>query len=310
MSNDKDDKKDTPKPKENNWGLFGMNVLSSLCTVLVIGFLGANFVYYTRINLDSFFPSDIDQRPYTDENKNGNKLPPLFSNNTNQQGGKKMKGGSKTTGCGIPIDFTESPLLDNKYFRGTFDYGIPYQNRDNGFIPTWISNKTKHSYSQLRHFVKMIIDLVASTCVMVPESMKDIVPFILGPFVIGLIILVTSFWWIPTLISIFWNENQDWGLVISIVGLFFGWTWATSAILSVFQIIGILFSFILLPVLLNPKKIIEIIGNAYNSYYLLLLLFILITVAAFTYLNAAVAVPMLLVFLYGLKPQSATPNKE
>ena len=99
MSNDKDDKKDKPKPKENDWGLFGMNVLSSLCTVLVIGFLGANFVYYTRINLDSFFPSDIDQRPYTDENKNGNKLPPLFSNNTNQQGGKKMKGGSKTTGC-------------------------------------------------------------------------------------------------------------------------------------------------------------------------------------------------------------------
>jgi len=303
-----DDKKDTPKPKENHWGLFGMNVLSSLCTVLVIGFLGANFVYYTRINLDSFFPSDIDQRPYTDENKNGNKLPPLFSNNTNQQGGKKMKGGSKTTGCGIPIDFTESPLLDNKYFRGTFDYGIPYQNRNNGFIPTWISNKTKHSYSQLRHFVKMIIDLVASTCVMVPESMKDIVPFVLGPFVIGFIILVTSFWWIPTLISIFWNENQEWGLVISIVGLFFGWTWATSTILTVFQIIGILFSFILLPVLLNPKKIIEIIGNTYNSYYLLLLLFILITVAAFTYLNAVVAVPMLLVFLYGLKPQSATPS--
>jgi hypothetical protein len=313
MSGDNDENK-KDKSKKNNWKAFGMSVLTAFCTVLIIGFLGANFVYYTRINLDLFFPSDIDQRPYTDENKNGSKLPPVFPNVANnsptnkQQGGRKMKGGSKSSGCGMPIDFSESPLLDNKYVRGTFDYGTPYQNRDNGFIPTWISNKTKHSYSQLRHFVKMIIDLVASTCAMVPESMKDIVPFILGPVVIGFIILITSFWWIPTLISIFWNENQNWGLVLSIVGLFFGWTWATVSILTTFQIIGILFSFILLPILLNPKKIIEIIGNAYNSYYLLLLLFILVTVAAFTHLNAAVAVPMLLVFMFGLKPQSSSSD--
>jgi hypothetical protein len=153
----------------------------------------------------------------------------------------------------------------------------------------------------------MIIDLVSSTCTMVPDTMKDIVPFVLGPFVIGLIILVTSLWWIPTLISIFWNENQEWGLPISIAGLFFGWTWATSTIITVFQIIGILFSFIVLPVLLNPKKIIEIIGNSYNSYYLLLLLFIMIAVGAFTHLNGMVAFAMLLVFLFGLKPQSASP---
>ena len=310
MSGDNDkNKKDNSK--KNNWKAFGMSVLTAFCTVLVIGLLGANFVYYTRINLDLFFPSDLGQRPYTDESKNGTKLSPLFPNISNsslndntQRGGKKMKGGSKSSGCGLPIDFTESPMLDNKYFRGTFDYGYPYQNRDNGFIPTWISNKTKHSYTQLRHFVKMIIDLVSSTCTMVPESMKDIVPFILGPIAIGLIILVTSFWWIPTIISVFWNENQNWGLVISIIGLFFGWTWAIVSILTTFQIIGIIFSFILMPVLLNPKKIIEIIGNTYNSYYLLVLLFIIIAVAAFANLNGIVAFAMLLVFLFGLKPQS------
>ena len=310
MSSDSENKKD--KAMKNNWKSFGMSVVSSFCTVLIIGLLGANFVYYTRINLDLFFPSDLDQRPYTNENKNGGKLAPLFPNKSSgssdntQSGGKKMKGGSKSTGCGLPIDFTDSPILDNKYFRGTFDYGYPYQNRDNGFIPTWISNKTKHSYSQLRHFVKMIIDLVSSTCTMVPESMKDIVPFVLGPFAIGLIGLVTSFWWIPTLISMFWNESQEWGLLISIAGLFFGWTWLTASILTTFQIIGIIFSFVLMPILLNPRKIIEIIGNKYNSYYLLLLLFIMIAIAAFANLNGMVAFAMLLVFLFGLKPQSAT----
>jgi hypothetical protein len=141
---------------------------------------------------------------------------------------------------------------------------------------------------------------------MVPESMKDIVPFVLGPFAIGLIGLVTSFWWIPTLISMFWNESQEWGLLISIAGLFFGWTWLTASILTTFQIIGIIFSFVLMPILLNPRKIIEIIGNKYNSYYLLLLLFIMVAIAAFANLNGMVAFAMLLVFLFGLKPQSAT----
>ena len=95
--NNENNNKDTSK---NNWKTFGVSVLTSFCIVLIVGLLGANFVYYTRINLDLFFPSDVNQRPYTDEDKAGNKLPPLFSKSTNnegvlsatQKGGKKMKG--------------------------------------------------------------------------------------------------------------------------------------------------------------------------------------------------------------------------
>ena len=76
MSSDSENKKD--KAMKNNWKSFGMSVVSSFCTVLIIGLLGANFVYYTRINLDLFFPSDLDQRPYTNENKNGSKLAPFL----------------------------------------------------------------------------------------------------------------------------------------------------------------------------------------------------------------------------------------
>ena len=81
--NDKNNKEDKDKPKENDWKKFGQGVLTAFCTVLVIGWFGANFVYYTRINLDPFFPSDIDQRPYTNENKSGSKLPPVFPNIAN-----------------------------------------------------------------------------------------------------------------------------------------------------------------------------------------------------------------------------------
>ena len=57
--------------KENEWGLFGMKVLQIFIHILIVGLLGANFVYFTRINLDLFFPSDPTQRPYADETKKG-----------------------------------------------------------------------------------------------------------------------------------------------------------------------------------------------------------------------------------------------
>ena len=298
--------------KENEWGIFGMKVLQIFIHILIVGLLGANFVYFTRINLDLFFPSEPTQRPYVNETKKGIKLPAIFSFLTSGKESSKKAPEKKNTGggsCGAPIDFTESKLFENKYFSGMFKYGFPYsmeskEDTFGGIISNWFVNKVKYSYVWLRQVIKVIIEFTGSTCAMAPDSMKSIVPFIFGPMAIGLIMFIASMWWIPTLVSVFWNENQDWGLVLSIVGLFFGWTWATIGILTAFQIVGILFSFILLPILLNPKKIIEIIGNAYNSYYLLLLLFILVTVTAFTHLNAAVAVPMLLVFMFGLKPQS------
>ena len=31
-------------------------------------------------------------------------------------------------------------------------------------------------------------------------------------------------WWLPTLVSMFWNEDQQWvGMAITIIGLFLGW---------------------------------------------------------------------------------------
>ena len=311
------EKKENTKKKENKWGVFGINILIIIGVVFGLGLLGSNFVYFTRIDLDKMFPSKVDQRPYTDESKSGNKLPPMFSdkNGSNQQqvGGRKMKGGSTGVGCGVPIDFTESSLLNNKYFSGMFEYGFPYtmESKEGGIMNTffnWFSNKVKYSYLWQRMFITRVIDVVGSTCAIMPDSMKDFIPFLLGPIVICFIILVASFWWIPTLISVFLNETQKWGWIISIIGLFFGWTWTLPIVLSIIQIIGILFTFILLPVILNGKKILEIMQHDYNRYYLLALTLILTIVVAFSSLNSMVVIPMLIVFLYSL--WSARPNNQ
>ena len=83
------EKEDTSK--ENNWKTFGLQVLQAFINVLIIGVLSANFVYFTRINLDLFFPTEVNQRPYANETKNGQKLPPLFKEKSGEmKGGKKM----------------------------------------------------------------------------------------------------------------------------------------------------------------------------------------------------------------------------
>ena len=305
------EKEDT-STKENNWKTFGVQTLQAFINILIIGLLSANFVYFTRINLDLFFPTEVNQRPYANETKNGPKLPPLFKDKSGEmKGGKKMMGGT-SGGCGAPIDFTQSPLFDNKYFRGMFEYGFPYsmeskEDTFGGIITNWYSNKVKYSYVWLRLFIKAVINFMGSTCAMVPESMQAIIPFVLGPLAVSIILLVVSFWWIPTLISIFWNENQDWGMFISILGLFFGWTWSIPIILSFIQMIGVIFSFTLLPVFLNGKKIMEIMGNKYNSYYLTVLLLISIIMAAFSQLNIITAIVMTLVFLPSLIPPGMNP---
>ena len=84
--------------KKNNWGEFFSASVSALITVLIIGLLGANFVYLTRINKNLFFPTDPTQRPYTDKNKQGNKLPTLF--NVKQSGGN----GSGVGGSGVGVE--------------------------------------------------------------------------------------------------------------------------------------------------------------------------------------------------------------
>ena len=103
--------------KGNEWGLFGVKVLQTFIHILIVGLLGANFVYFTRINLDLFFPSEPTQRPYVNETKKGFKLPAIFSMFTSGKESSKKAPEKKNTGggsCGAPIDFTESKLFENK----------------------------------------------------------------------------------------------------------------------------------------------------------------------------------------------------
>lgn len=295
--------------EDNNWGKF---ITSSAIAVLIslgVGVLGANFVYLSRINLDIFFPTDENKRPYT------YKSPELFK--SSQSGGGKMKGGNKMSGgglCGEPIDFGDSVLLKNKYFRGIFEYGFPYNMINDGssivaLLKNWLGSNVMYSNIWLRDSIQFIITVLVSICALTPQPFTSLIPFILGPIILAIFAIMTSIWMLPTLVSMFWNEKELSGNIITILGLLFGYTWAFAAILSVIQSIEVIFKSLFLPLMLSPRKIFEIMGNRYNSYYLSLVLFTLIIAAAFSNLNIIVAVVMLLVFLPNLIPPGMNPFK-
>lgn len=302
--------------KKNYIGAFIRDIIIALIHVIIIGFLGANFVFLTRVNLEMFFPSDVDQRPYTDENKAGNKLPPVCTGKNSMQGGRKtkQKGGSKASGCGNFINICESKLFENKYFEGMFDYGFPYtletkEETFGGIITSWFANKVKYSYIWLRTVLKAIVEFSSSFCAMVPEDAKDIVPFLLGPFCLFILLAISSVWFLPSLVSVFWNEDSQWGMIFSIVGLFFGWTWLVPLFTSFVQMFGLMFKLILLPILINPKELINIMGNKWNAWYMKFLFLLFCILSAFKNLETLPAIAMTIIFVINMLPPKGNNNE-
>jgi len=307
--------------EDNNWGKFFLDVLKAIVTVIILAILGGNYVYLTRINLDMFFPTDVDERPYTDKNKVDKKLPPLcptkekYMEMVKMSGGKKMKGGNTGGGCGPSINMCDSKILQNKYFEGMFDYGFPYtltskEQTFGGIITSWFSNKVKYSNIWLRSIVKSIISFSASFCAFTPDSAKDIVPFILGPFIMSMLLFISSFWYFPSFVSLWWNEDSDWGMLFSFVGLFFGWTWLTPMAISFVQMFGLMFKLLLIPLMMNPIKILEIVSQDFNAWFLKFIFFLMTILAAFKNLNIVVAVVMTIVFLPNLIPPGINITKK
>jgi|UniRef100_A0A6C0CKB8 hypothetical protein len=305
MSDDNEDKNDsTYGSEDNNWSGFLKSVLRAFITVLIIGFLGANFVYLTRIDLDLWFPVESSLSPYEEKPTLEEKAE--FFN-------RLPKGG----GCGIPIDTTKSKLWSNKYFRGMFDHGWPYTLAEDDddeewlsfgeIVSFWFMRAVKYSYIWLRTVIQTVISFSSSFCELMPEQGKDIIPFIIGPFVLMLLISIASMWYIPSLISIFVYSTGGWNLAWSIVGLFFGWTWIVPLFTSFAQSIGLMFKLLLLPIMLDSKKLIEIMGHKWNIYFMGFVFFALCISAAFTNLNLTVAIVMSLIFALNFIPPSLNP---
>lgn len=297
---DKDNKK-----KEIPFGTrllrFVIYVLISFIIVFFTGLLGANFAFLTQLNkesLNKLFPTNEDKPPYSGEK---------------QSGGRKMRGGGNSK-----LDITKNTLMTEPFFSGAlFDYGFPYsmESKDgDGFVSiigNWLANKIKYSNIWLNSTVLQLIEFIGAIDGFIPTSFQELIPFVFGPLFIGIIICIAALWWLPTLVSTFAKETGGTtATIISVVGLFLGWTWILPVLISVAQIFSVLFKFIILPGMISGKETEEsggsekysnylrdIMSNKYNMYYLSILFCILTSVSAFINFDTAQAVIMLIVFI-------------
>jgi len=282
---------------------FVISVFISFIIVFFTGLLGANFTFLTKLgteSLDKMFPVDEKKPPYMSEK---------------QSGGRKMRGGGSTNSN---IDITTNTLMTEPFFsEALFDYGFPYSmgnKESSGFfsiIGNWLTNKIIYSNIWLNGAIRKTIEFIGAIDGFIPKSFQDLMPFIFGPLFIGIIICMAALWWLPTLVSTFMEETGGTrATIISVVGLFLGWTWLIPILISVTQLFSVLFKFILFPGLVSgietekrdgsekySNALRGIMSNKYNMYYMSILFCILTSVSALIHFNTPQAIVMIIVFI-------------
>ena len=214
--------------------------------------------------------------------------------------------------CGLEVDpITGTHLFSSKPIRDMYDYGFPYNlkyaKNSNyksvlGFLKNWIGTNTEKSYAGLREIISKIIGYMEITCELNKDAKWKTLPiFILAPVILFVILMIAQFWSIPTVLYyMLFNHESTNDLIFTIVGLFLGWTIFLAAGASLFQMLGMMFIFLLLPLLTDSRRIMKILGKRYHSLYLFILFLLLVTSNAFTHLTSEVAIAMFVPFIFAI----------
>ena len=214
--------------------------------------------------------------------------------------------------CGLDVDpISKSHLFSSKPIQDMYDYGFPYNlkyaknSNDSsvlGFLKNWIGANTEKSYAGLREVISKIFGYMEITCELNKDAKWKTLPiFILSPIIMFVILMLTQLWSIPTVLYyMLFKHETTYDLLFSLAGLFCGWTIFLAVGASFSQMLGIMFIFLLLPLLTDGKKVMKIIGKRYHSLYLFILFLLMVTSNAYTYLTTEVATAMFVPFIFAI----------
>ena len=237
-----------------------------------------------------------------------------------QVGDKLNKAADKLSGsqklpadhCGLEVDpITGTHLFSSKPIQDMYDYGFPYnlkyaKNSNDksvlGFLKNWIGVNTEKSYSGLREIISKMLGYMEISCELNKDAKWKTLPlFILAPVILFAILMIAQFWSIPTVLYyMLFKHESTYDLLFTIAGLFCGWTFFLAGGSSLFQMFGLMFIFLLLPLLTDTRRIMKILGKRYHSLYLFILFLLLVTSNAFTYLTSDVALAMFVPFIFAI----------
>jgi hypothetical protein len=289
-NNDDSDNNSNSSGSKNNITGFFVSLLTSAIFVIMFALVGSNYVYLTQIDLDKYFPSDLNNVPYVPGNiKTGGAL-------------------LSTDECGKTINFMENSKLFNKdsMFTKMFSHGFPYSLDENakglaGFFNSLTLNLFKNQYGIQRSMMKSIITTSKYNCDIpfLPKNAKNLINFTFGWVFMILCNIVTYFSFIPGIFLWFANSTF-FQKIFLFIGLFWFYTWMIPYSLSIFQCFSLFGSFILLPILFNFDEVFKIMKNKYNILVCYIIYITLVLMSAFTTLQTEFAIGILIAFLLSL----------
>jgi hypothetical protein len=267
--NDKND--GTDDGKQNNWVKFGIDVLTNFITTLVIGLIGANFIYLSTADediLEKILPT---------------KLVSYFPS-------MSQKGGSYT------CSNQRGPVRSLGLEKFKFKFGWPYNLKSSigGLLQSfknWFAETVAGSYIINRGLLRSWINLFAPG-----EDGANLFssePFqilIVAPLTLLAFPLALFFGFFSTLYSAF---NASW--VWTLIGILFAYTWLISTGVSVVQFVQYMVLFLVFPLLSDLTTIKKILQC--NTHILGILFGALVISSAFSNLDNITSIVMFVAYL-------------
>jgi hypothetical protein len=248
--------------RQNKWLLFGISIITNILIVFFVGIIGANFIYMTTA-INKVHDTGVNLLEHllpTDEST-------YFPQNESFKGGKKA----------------------------TWPYSM--YNRDSGYgftknFQNWFAKSIADSYITNRSLLKKWLVLFSpdkeNKNIFSNETFQMIV---IAPLMILLIPLIAIFMYF----SIWFSEfKSGWGFTL--IGMLLIYSWVITSSVSFIQSMQYLFTFTILPLIVDYKQIKKIIGNNVNT--LSLLFGLLACSSAFSYLDNTISITMFIVYVF------------
>ena len=278
------------KKNENDWAEFGISIVKNIVTTLIIGLLGANFIYLTTAEraqqngdtlLEYLFPTGDAHYLPTTTTTGGTRCSKTFGNNTEIGLLNKIGVGTKNSWPYSMYKNIDNPTKDDKFNT----YSQQFKN--------WFAQSTADSYKMNRSLLQQWFKLFSLNKEGTEENIfsnEYFQMFVVSPLMFLVFPLVIFFTYFASWFSMF---KMGWGWTL--IGAFLIYSWLISFGVSFAQTVQFLFAFTLLPLFADIKRVKKIFGC--NVKGLSIFFGLLICSSAFSYLDNTISITMFVVFL-------------
>ena len=278
---------------ENDWAQFGISIVKNIVTTLVIGLLGANFIYLTTAEsakqggstlLEYMFPTDDANYAPIPVTTGGTRCSKEIGHNTNFKLLNKIGVGTTNS---WPYSMYKN-IDDNDKKDKYNTYTQQFKN--------WFAQSTADSYKTNRSLLQQWLKLFSLNKDSDKDTEENIFSnesfqmFIVSPLMFLVFPLTIFFTYFYSWFSMF---KMGWGWTL--IGMFLIYAWVIPFGVSFIQTFQYMFAFMFLPLFADIKRVKKIFGC--NVKGLSIFFGLLICSSAFSHLDDTISITMSIVFL-------------